>query len=119
MTALPQPPKTSQKVPRNSAPHRLPRSMFESFQVESQCRPDAIARNRSVQIPRQNCDAIHHTQELDANKLFAEDEWPLRDLNPDVLRHKILSLACLPIPPSGRFADLIETRRFVPVFTER
>jgi hypothetical protein len=28
-------------------------------------------------------------------------QWPLGDSNPDALRHKILSLACLPIPPSG------------------
>ena len=27
--------------------------------------------------------------------------WPLGDSNPDTFRHKILSLACLPISPSG------------------
>ena len=28
-------------------------------------------------------------------------QWPLGESNPDALRHKILSLACLPISPSG------------------
>lgn len=36
-------------------------------------------------------------------------DWPLGDSNPDALRHKILSLACLPIPPSGRL--LVDFRR--------
>ena len=28
-------------------------------------------------------------------------QWPLGELNPDASRHQILSLACLPISPSG------------------
>jgi hypothetical protein len=42
-------------------------------------------------------------------------KWPLGESNPDALRHKILSLACLPISPSGqtRVPSLMNTWRRV------
>ena len=36
------------------------------------------------------------------SKNMGKEEWPLGDSNPDTFRHKILSLACLPISPSGQ-----------------
>jgi hypothetical protein len=37
----------------------------------------------------------------------ASERWPLGESNPDALRHKILSLACLPISPSGLWRGIL------------
>lgn len=39
----------------------------------------------------------------------ASERWPLGESNPDALRHKILSLACLPISPSGLSREYYST----------
>jgi hypothetical protein len=43
----------------------------------------------------------------------ASERWPLGESNPDALRHKILSLACLPISPSGLWRGILLNRRSV------
>ena len=49
---------------------------------------------------QRNCDA--HSRGRLASRRPCEGWWARRDLNSQALRHKILSLACLPISPLAR-----------------
>jgi hypothetical protein len=58
--------------------------------------PPALSWFKSMAMAR-----IVGRDQPDPLKCDSDTQWPLRESNPNAFRHKILSLACLPISPSG------------------